>query len=196
MGQQQNRKTNWIKVLCSSFILFTFSSCLIIKTNGFYCGYSELSETDKQKIVFVDQNSSICSFVNRDAIYSITGKQLRSCLSKNDTSVVYLWGPNCSSENCILISACQRYCTSKKYNLYVVADYYDMYKMQVQNASDFPMLIANHQYYKKEYANALNRRFKDDLLNAVELKKDEDYHRFLIFKGDELIQSREALFEP
>ena len=184
-----------IKVIISSLFLLLLSSCIITNTPGFYTGYNRLSDNDKKTIVFVDKDSSINNFVNNEKIYAITGKQLRLCLTKNDTSIVYFWGPNCSSKSCISIAACQNYCTSKNYNLYVVADYYDIQKMQNQNVSNFPMLIANEQYYNKKYANSLNKRFTDDLLNGVNLNKEEQYNRFLYFKGDKLIKSKSDMFE-
>ena len=193
--QQVELNPSLIKIIISTIFLLMLSSCIITNTPGFYTGYNRLSDNDKKKIIFVDKDSSICNFVNNDKIYAITGKQLRSCLMKNDTSIVYFWGPNCSSKSCISIAACQNYCTSKNYSLYVVADYYEIEKMQNQNVSNFPMLIANQQYYNKTYANSLNKRFTDDLLNGVNLNKEEQYNRFLLFKGDKLIKSKSNMFE-
>ncbi len=184
-----------IKAILMSFFILFLSSCFLTNTPGFYSGYDRLSDSEKKTIFFTDKDSGICNLDNNDKIYAITGKQLRTCLSKNDTSVVYFWGPNCSSKVCILISACQNYCTLKNYNLYVVADYYDMDKMRNQNVSNFPMLVANQKYYKKEYANGINRRFKKDLLHGEKLKKEDKYDRFLLFKGDKLIMGRTFLFE-
>ncbi len=193
--QQVELNPSLIKVVISSFFPLLLSSCIITNTPGFYTGYNRLSDNDKNKIIFVDKDSSICTFVNINKIYAITGKQLRSCLMKNDTSIVYFWGPNCSSKSCISITACQSYCTSKNYNLYVVADYYDIQKMQNQNVSNYPMLIANQQYYNKKYLNSLNKRFKNDLLNSVNLNKEDQYNRFLFFKGDKLLKSKLNIFE-
>ncbi len=193
--KQAELNPNMIKIIISSLFLLLLSSCIITNTPGFYTGYNRLSDKDKKKIVFVNKDSTISTFVNNEKIYAITGKQLRLCLTKNDSSIVYFWGPNCSSKSCISIAACQNYCTSKNYNLYVVADYYDIQKMQNQNVSNFPMLIANEQYYNKKYANSLNKRFMNDLINGVNLNKEEQYNRFLYFKGDKLIKSKSDMFE-
>ncbi len=181
-------------IITISFFSLLMFSCVIIETPGFYNGYKKLSEEEKKNIVFVNQDSSICVLQNDYKIYAISGKQLRKCIASNDTSVIYQWGPNCSSSNCILISACQDYCKSKNYKLYVVADYYNMKIMDAQNNSDFPILIANHIYYDKYYAIKLNDLFVYDLLNGQKINKDELYKRFMFFKGSEYIGSKRSLF--
>ena len=132
-------------------LLAVLNSCVIIDTNGFYTGYDKLSEIEKKEIVFVNPDSTLCSLKQSLKIYAISGLQLRSCLEENDTSLIYFWGPNCSSTDCILISSCQDYCTARNYKLFVVADYYDMKQMNAQNESIFPLLIANHNYYGKQF---------------------------------------------
>ncbi len=170
------------------------TACIITKTNGFYIGYKELTNIERKDVVFVSPDSNICNLKQNYKIYAITGSQLKNCLTKQDTSIVYLWGPNCSSEHCILISACEDYCIKRKYKLFVVANYYDMQQMHAQNESIFPMLIANHIYYSKRYANALNTLFIKDLLSNNKISKDVQYKRFLVFKSDKLIEAKSNLF--
>ena len=181
-------------VLLIVLILTVLISCSIIETNGFYTGYNKLTETEKKEIVFVKPDSTICSLQQSLKVYAINGLQLRNCLEKNDTSLIYFWGPNCSSNDCILISACQDYCNARNYKLYVVADYYDVKQMNAQNESNFPLLIANHIYYHKDYANKLNKLFLKDLLGSNTISKEDKYKRFLMFKANKLIDIREKLF--
>ncbi|MBT4339723.1 MAG: hypothetical protein HOD63_14115 [Bacteroidetes bacterium] len=183
------------KTIFLPFILLLFSSCIVTRTPGFYIGYNQLTDSEKQNIEIVDQDSCICNLGKNGKIHVINGEQLRDCLKSNDTSIIFKWGPNCSSKSCILISACQDYCSLKNYNLYVIADYYDIKKMQSQNVSDFPMLIANHNFYKRQYANSLNKKFINDVLNGQSINKENMYNRFLLFKGDKLIKSMNNLFE-
>jgi len=178
-----------------SFISVLLYGCIITRTPGFYTGYNSLNENDKENIVFINNDSSICKLNDHDKIFAVTGKQLRECLKNNDTSIVYIWAPDCHGQSCILVSACQQYCSSKNYKLYVVAEYYSIKKMQLQNVCDFPMLIANQRYYKKEYVDKLYRQFNKDLTDGEILKNEIQYYRFLVFKGDKFIKGKSDLFE-
>ncbi|MES2513804.1 MAG: hypothetical protein V4580_06640 [Bacteroidota bacterium] len=170
------------------------SGCIIVNTPGFYNGYKKLSDEEKKSVVLLKDDDSISQLKKDTTIYAINGKQLKNCLAANDTSVVYLWGPRCSSVSCILISSCQDYCTQRSYKLYVVADYYDIEMMNAQNKANTPLLIANHIYYNRYYAGKLNSAFTSDLLNGTTLRGREQYNRFLFFKGDEFIFSKSNLF--
>ena len=66
--------------------------------------------------------------------------------------------------------------------------------MEFQNTGNLPILIPNHIYYKKYYANSLNNLFFKDLLNGYELVKEEKYNRFLFFNKGNFIESRKYLF--
>ncbi len=178
-------------------IVFTFSSCLIsIHGKGPGNDYKLLSETDKEQVIFVDTNKDICDLPQDSTkIYAVTGAQLKNCLKHNDTSVVYMWGPNCPGKSCILISACQEYCDAHNYKLYVVADYYDMKQMNAQNVAVEPILIANHFYYEKKYFNGINKLFEADLLGRKPSKEETGWCRFMLFKGDELFEYRSNLYD-
>jgi len=181
-------------------LLFTFvatacGGCFISRTPGFNTGYRRLSEEDKAKVVFVNKDSAVCHLQSHKQVYAVTGKQLSACLKNNDTSVVYFWAPNCHSQSCILISACQQYCSLKNYKLYVVAEYYNMQKMQAQNVCDFPMLTANEEYYNMTYVDRLSRSFIRDLAGDEIFKYEDQGYRFLFFKGDNFIKGKSRLFD-
>ena len=173
------------------------TSCLIsIQIKGFNNDYKRLTDSQKQNVVFVEEEEKICNLLQDSTkIYAVNGKQLRECLKDNDTSVVYMWGPNCSAEHCILISACQDYCNKHNYKLFVVADYYDMEPMNAQNVAVEPILIANHFYYDRLYANTLRRLFLEDLLQYQPSKEETGWCRFMLFKGDQLIEYRSNLYD-
>jgi len=161
---------------------------------GFNNGYDKLTDEEKSKIVLVNENESICALEQDYRIYGVNGNQLQSCLAKNDTTLVYDWGPDCSSDNCLLISAVQNYCNKKGYKFYVLAEYYDMEIMEGQNNSDLPMLTPNHLYYGMTKSDKLNKAFKNDLLDDLDLDKEDKYHRYLIFKGDKLVRTENKPF--
>lgn len=178
-----------------SIFSIIFYGCVITRTPGLYTGYNRLNESDKEDIVFLNKDSNICNLKDHNKIFAVTGKQLRACLKNNDTSIVYIWAPDCHSQSCILVSACQQYCSSKNYNLYVVAEYYSIKKMQIQNVSDFPMLTSNQRYYKIEFVDKLYRHFSADLTDGEILKNENAGYRFLVFKGDRFIKGKSDLFE-
>lgn len=73
-------------------ILLLISGCIVTKTSGFYVGYNQLTDIEKQEVEILDKDSGICNLENKAKVYAINGKQLRDCLENNDTSLVYLWG--------------------------------------------------------------------------------------------------------
>ncbi len=167
------------------------NSCAITNTPGFYNGYKVLSDSDKQNVVFLD--TTLKRLDNNGQIIALNGEQLRHYALSVDTLLIYRWSPNCSSKSCILISACQDYCTKKNYKLVVVAEYYDMEKMKAQNIGDLPILIPDHLYYKNYYANRLNRLFYKDLLADQKLSKEHKYDRFLFLNRGILFDSTTTL---
>ena len=183
-----------MKLILILFIFTFLNSCVITNTPGFYNGYKKLTADEKSTVVILNSDSELDTLTNNGQIISLNGKQLRKYAMEIDTLVVYRWSPNCSSDECILISACQDYCNSKGYKLVVISEYYDIEKMGFQNTGDLPILIPNHIYYKKYYANSLNNLFFQDLLNGRKLVEEEEYNRFLIFNKGDFIESKKNLF--
>jgi hypothetical protein len=173
------------------FVLFLcFCSCAIIRTPGLFCGYNRLSEIEKSHIIFIDQDFSICNLPVIDSnMYAVNGSQLRNCLVHNDTSLIYFWSPHCGSSYCISIAACQEYCNAKNYQLYIVADYYEIEPKLLQNNTVSPIFVANHTYYNRRYVNGINKRFRTDLLGGQHLDKEDQYKRFFLFKTDSLVHA-------
>ena len=67
--------------------------------------------------------------------------------------------------------------------------------MNVQNSALHPIFMANHKYYKVDYANKLTKKFNLDVLNGQSLKGNHAYDRFLFFAGDSLVTSKSSLFD-
>lgn len=183
-----------MKLIITLLILNFLNSCVITNTPGFHNGYKKLTQEEKSKIILLNSDSKLDTLTNNGQIVAVNGTQLREYAMDIDTLIVYQWGPNCSSDACILISACQEYCNSKNYKLVVISQYYDIEKMEAQNNADLPILIPNHIFYKKYYANSLNNMFFEDLLNGQEQVDDEKYNRFLFFKKGTFIGSKKDLF--
>lgn len=183
----------WQTIFFTFIISLAISSCISI--DGFNMGYKKLNDQEKKDIKFIPLDSAIDSYANSKKILSINGKQLKEHIRNNDTSIVYLWGPNCHSSSCIMLFAFENFCSERNYNLYILAEYYDIDQIKAQSSNlEFPVLIANHKYYNHRYANKVRKLFVDDLLGETKLSKDEKYFRYLIFKGNKLIKAQRKLF--
>ena len=103
--------------ICILFCITFLISCTAIKnTPGFYTGYKNLSEAQKNQVIVLDDGFDLNKLKNDGNIYSIKASHLKQSLKKHDSSLVYYWSPNCSGSACILISACQKYCNENNYN--------------------------------------------------------------------------------
>ncbi|WP_274474578.1 hypothetical protein [Mangrovimonas aestuarii] len=175
-------------------LVLILNGCVITNTPGFYNGYKKLSVTEKENVIFLEDSSSISNLSNEGRVVAINGKQLKTYSKEVDSLLIYRWGPHCSAESCILISACQEYCNSKNYKLAVVAEYYDMQIMYGQNTADLPILIPNHKYYGKYYANSLNKKFTEDLLVETNQKYDPANGRFLLLSRGKIVRQIKELY--
>lgn len=178
------------------FVFLIVTSCSILtKTPGFYIGYEELSETEKNNVLLTISDENVCDIINAEIIVAIKGDQLLKCISVNEgKTIVYFWSPNCVSDVCIPLTSCQDYCHENGFDLYIVADYYDIDKIDAQNTVDHPIFIANHILYKKKYAQGLKKRFQSDLLKGQKPDKSISFHRFWVFEKDSLIATKRDLF--
>ena len=174
-------------------ISLLFSGCFITNTPGFYSGYKKLSEQEKNTIEFT-QNEQY-SFDDTAKIYAITGTQLSELLKKNDSTVVYLYGPNCSSKNCVSIPYANKLCEEKNYKLIVIIEYYNFEVFAAQHINNFNSFAINHFYYKTDYVQKYVRLFKADLLGNYKLPKEKAYYRFLKFNNDKLVNAVYSLEE-
>ena len=71
-------------------------------------------------------------------------------VKKKDSTVVYLFSPNCSSKNCISIQYANKLCEAKGYQLIVILEYYDFEIFAAQHINNFNSFAINHAYYKTD----------------------------------------------
>lgn len=160
------------------------SGCFITNTPGFYSGYKKLTEEQKSTITFTEEEQ--LNIDDTTKIYAITGTQLSEMLKKNDSTVVYLFSPNCSSINCISIQYANKLCEAKGYQLIVILEYYDFEIFAAQHINNFNSFAINHAYYKTDLVVKYLRLFKADLFGNYKLPKENSYCRFWIFNKDKL----------
>jgi hypothetical protein len=170
--------------------MISLQSCLISINSS---GYKLLSEKDKSYFIRTAPDRSICNLPPVEKVYFIHGKQLKDCISGQDSSLVYLWAPRCSSSNCLLLSACQDICRLKGYSFYVVAEYIDVPIMKAQNSKDFPMFAINPFYYNTESTGNLRKLFLSDLLDKPYSYKEYGYGRYMIFHSGRLVRVAENI---
>lgn len=173
---------------------FLLSGCFITNTPGFYSGYKKLNADQKQSVVFVEDKTTICDLNNDQRIYSITASHLINCLKNSDSSIVYLWSPNCHAKSCISLLAAENYCNKNNYSLYIITEYYDLEKTKLQNIASRPILSVNQKYYKTDYCNRYMKLFTNELLRNK--KTDVEHgHRFFVFKADSLLRTQNKLLD-
>lgn len=169
-------------------IVIFFSSCIITTIPGFYSGYSELSEQEKNNIVFTEPDFDICNLQNDGKIYAINGTQLRNCILKEPKSLVYIWSPNCQSENCYSVDLVQEFCEKNGFAFFLISEYYDIEKLKIDKSKlkQYPMFSINEKYYKTRYCNRYSTLFVKDLLSDQIFKRDYKFSRYFIFENGKL----------
>lgn len=123
------------------------------------------------------------------------GKELRSILAPNRTSVVYLWSPRCKSDLCYSIRAIEELVKERDFDLYVVAEYYDAEKMKEVHPQHHPILGIDVKYYHTDYTSKYLRLFLEDLtLDQFEKQRNEKIN-FLVFEGYQYVKNIVSLEE-
>lgn len=134
-----------------------------------------------------------CARENMDTILVIQGKQLAACFKHEPKSMVYIWGPNCSSSRCLPLAAVQSYCDAHGYTLYVVSEYYSRDIMLAQMGFlKKPLFSIDHRYYKTNYCRRYCKLFLQDLLSSHNVASQVD-HRYFMFERGKPVQSADSL---
>ena len=87
----------------------------------------------------------------------------------------------------------QDVCTRKGYQLYVVAEYYDMASINRQPPLAQPLLAVNQQVYKTDYCNKYSRLFQADLAQGARVPDSLKYARFYVLAGKQFVRAANAL---
>jgi len=151
-------------VLFFILVLNLYKCTIITETPGFYSGYSKLSEPNRNLIAITESNapSERIEFSETKKIVSITGEQLNNYIKKSSNAIVYLWSPNCRSEECVAINVLQESIKAGGYDLFIVAEYLsdDIFsQIQIGDKVFWP----NVKYYRTDYCNKYMKLFLSDL---------------------------------
>ena len=157
---------------------------------GTKLGYNILSDQQKEKVVFLNQEDNICEMKRATKVYAITGKQLLKCIEDNENVMVYLWRRGCTGrgEFCFPPSYVQEYCDKNNITLYLIAYYYNDEMFYVNLAK--PVFTINHKFYKTDNLEKLFKQFFTELLNSEEMTEKlskESSHASYLFKNGKLV---------
>jgi hypothetical protein len=181
-----------IVVIALAALCLLLQGCFITNLPGFYSGYKKLGPAEQERIRFIPSGQPIPS-ASGNLIYAVNGQSLLRTLPPQDTTLVYLWSPHCHSPNCASLQSVQDICTRKGYQLYVVAEYYDMASINLQPKLAKPLLAVNQQFYKTDYCQKYARLFQADLAQGARVPDSLKYARFYLLAGSRFVRAVNAL---
>lgn len=172
--------------------MFMFLSCVKVSFQSLYSYYSTTQKANPKLFLKTSNTDTICNKANNpeEKIVVINGFDLKKCLLNYKKTIVYIWGPNCNSDVCVPLQIIQKKCLEKGYNLFVVAEYYDLEKMQYHYDLNNNIYGVDVEYYKTSLTDKYISKFLKDL--DVSLEKN-DYNRFLDFESDKFIKTFENI---
>lgn len=142
-----------MKILQTLSIFLTFAllySCTIQGSfQGFFSYYKNVHSKNPTLLKRLDANL-LCHAKYSDTckVVITNGKNLKTCLSTNSKSIVYIWAANCKSSSCSSLDGLQNICTEKGMALYIVAEYYDDELMNKSYSLEHPIFGIDIKYYK------------------------------------------------
>ena len=171
-----------------AFAIFIYcSSCRI---NGSLRGLTSYYEKTKKEspnlISNPDPRLMICELKSDDVpkVYPINDVQLKECLKEKDVSLIYIWSPNCRSKSCSSLHAVQEKCDEENIELFVVAEYYDRSKMQINYELKRPVVGIDTEYYGTNKTSKYISKFISGLIS-----NQSSQGRYLKFKGEAFQQA-------
>jgi len=178
-----------MSILCILYILF-IQSCIVIRVPNYENGYSQLTEKNKEKILFLKKEVNICEIKKDDKIYAINGDQLHKCLKINEKSMVYFWTPHSFDEFSYPLLKIQSFCDSLEISLYVITKYYyrDTYMYKERENIALPLFSINNYIYNPfvNYDKQI-KLFKKDLIKDIKLNNEILNRNIYIFNYGKLI---------
>ena len=177
-------------VLC---LLLSLSACIQGSFKGLYSYYSKTQKANPKLFLKTSNYDTIVNKINNptEKIILINGSNLKSYLSINKNTIVYIWGPNCHSDICIPLQIIEQKCLEKGYNLFVVAEYYDLEKMQYHYNLANNIFGIDVEYYKTNLTTKYLDLFFNDIDSKMVYSKISD--KFLEFKNGEFVRSYENI---
>ena len=170
------------KIFSATIVSLILTSCSI---SGLTNDYSKLKEEDKVKIVTLE------SFEDLDTtkIYKISGKQLRSEISKHEKSLVYVFKNGCTSDLCKPMFVYENYAKQNGYQLFLVMEGYGNLDDTLSQRNNFTsqLFSINTDLYDSKFRAVYARMFENELLKKdLNYKSDEYLGNLFFFEGNRL----------
>lgn len=148
-------------------LLLSFCSCITIKgqLKGLYSYFDKTNRLYPGLLLNPGSETLVCGIepTEQPKIVIVNGKQIKDCIAQSENAVFYFWSPLCTSEYCYAVDVVQRECTKKKLDLYVVAEYYDGNKMNMNYKTDHPIFGIDTKYYDSSVCDNYVPKFLKDL---------------------------------
>lgn len=164
------------------FIIFIFS-CSI---NGTYQGLFTYQTSTLKKNPSLFTHIEACDAPSLSykpyTVLITNGNLLRKCISA-ENSIVYIWRPNCSSKKCLPLDFIQNKCNELEMELFIVAEYYDLEKMNKKYNIQNSILAIDNHYYKTKFVKNQLKKFFQDLTGLFDFTNYMDSY-FLFIDGN------------
>lgn len=178
----------WSRSALMPVAMALLPGCVITNTPGFYSGYRKLTPAQQEQVRLVPPGKPLPD-TDSNLLYAVHAESLLREIQRNDTTLVYRWSPNCHSSICASLQSVQSICRGKGYQLYVVADYYDMEQISLQPKLDHPLLAINHKSYGTDYCPKYSRLFAAGLRQGQQLPDSVKYARYYLFHGSRFVRA-------
>lgn len=161
------------------FIAVSLNSCKINGgLQGLYSYYNKVRKIDPDLFVKLDEVSNL-KRQEQPKVYLVNGNDIYKCIVNNKKSLVYCWGPKCSSKICVPLNLLQNICDKNDIELFVVAEYYDYKLMTLAYDIERPIFGIDTEYYKTNLTSKYVSGFVSDL-TSLDM---ESIPRFLYFEN-------------
>ncbi len=192
------RLSNFINIMklayLFSLLLFAFllESCFISiqkEIPGLKSGYYNLSNDNLKSI-------NLTKEVYPRTLNAITGSDLSKLLSLKDSSMVYIWSPDCSSDVCIPLFVFTQYCFSQNLEPIIVVEYINLEKTLPQFDDTSTYYLINFLKYQTDFVNKYKKKIKCEMINnsSVNIRQTLG-HRYYKFIGNSFLSSQLSINE-
>ena len=168
-----------IQYLCPlwcSLIIGLLTSCQI-QIYGLTTGVELLTQEERQKVV--STTLPIDSLTADGKVYVVSVDKIKEYTSGGDTVLVYTWVPGCTSEQCTLPSAIERYCQRQNYKcLFLLISITSTDCFAAFDAQHTPLIMPDFSPYGTKYKWKYYPLFTQDMIG-----KEHDYDIWLFADG-------------
>lgn len=173
-------------------ICILIASCSIRGNfKGLY-GYQQKTVTEiPERFLQSTDDDDLCNYlINNDRVIITNGKKLEKCVTSENT-LIYLWGPNCTSKICYPLSSIEYLAFQNSLQLYIIAEYYDSEKMSYDYGVASPIIGIDTKYYQTSKTDDYLEKFLTDM----GIRRSDSNHRYYIGKANGSYESAHDIYK-